>query len=198
MRVALRNYVLGGGPDPRIPSGEGAILASSFGPLWSIGNIWHEPKLFSRWQQYHSNLLPMQHYTHTHTHISLMALCPRLPAWAGTRNVKPFWHQLGRMQVCTSVQTDNHASTPPLSFYDPANSVKALKACNTMLVCYCPICMFLSQVSVLLSKLLNGSSYFWHRSNSAYLMIVSLPSEWHTRHRLLRLRILWFDFAVCQ
>jgi len=26
------------------------------------------------------------------------------------------WHQLGRMQVCTSLQTDNHASTPPLSF----------------------------------------------------------------------------------
>ena len=24
------------------------------------------------------------------------------------------WHQLGRMQVCTSLQTDNHANTPPL------------------------------------------------------------------------------------
>jgi len=29
------------------------------------------------------------------------------------------WHQLGRMQVCTSLQTDNHASTPPSSFYRP-------------------------------------------------------------------------------
>ena len=26
------------------------------------------------------------------------------------------WHQLGHMQVCNSLQTDNHASTPPLSF----------------------------------------------------------------------------------
>jgi len=26
------------------------------------------------------------------------------------------WHQLGHMQVCTSLQTDNHASTAPLSF----------------------------------------------------------------------------------
>jgi len=26
-------------------------------------------------------------------------------------------HQLGHMQVCTSLQTDNHASTPPLSFF---------------------------------------------------------------------------------
>ena len=27
------------------------------------------------------------------------------------------WHQLGRMQVCTSLQIDNHTSTPPLSFF---------------------------------------------------------------------------------
>ena len=26
-------------------------------------------------------------------------------------------HQLGHMQVCTSLQTDNHASTPPLKFF---------------------------------------------------------------------------------
>jgi len=30
------------------------------------------------------------------------------------------WHQLGRMQVCTSLQTDNHTSTAPLlCFYRP-------------------------------------------------------------------------------
>jgi len=45
------------------------------------------------------------------------------------------WYHLGHMQVCTSLQTDNHASTPPLSFLQagcpscrPTNSVKALKA----------------------------------------------------------------------
>ena len=27
------------------------------------------------------------------------------------------WHQLGHIQVCTSLQTDNHASIPPLSFF---------------------------------------------------------------------------------
>jgi len=27
------------------------------------------------------------------------------------------WHQLSHMQVCTLLQTDNHASTPPLSFF---------------------------------------------------------------------------------
>ena len=52
------------------------------------------------------------------------------------------WHQLGRMQVCTSLQTDNHTSTPPLSqfftgrmpFLPPTNSVKALKAVLTYLL----------------------------------------------------------------
>ena len=29
------------------------------------------------------------------------------------------WHQLGHMQICTSLQTDNHTSIPPLSFYRP-------------------------------------------------------------------------------
>jgi len=44
------------------------------------------------------------------------------------------WHELDHMQVCTSLQADNHASTPPLSFLQagcpscrPTNSVKALK-----------------------------------------------------------------------
>jgi len=27
------------------------------------------------------------------------------------------WHQLGHMQLCISLQTDNHTSTPPLSFF---------------------------------------------------------------------------------
>jgi len=42
------------------------------------------------------------------------------------------WHQLGHMQVCTLLQTDNHTSTPPLCFLQagcpscrPTNSVKA-------------------------------------------------------------------------
>ena len=62
-------------------------------------------------------------------------------------------HQLGHMQVCTSLQTDNHASTPPLSFLQarcppcrptnsvrcppcrPTNSVKALKALSVHTTC---------------------------------------------------------------
>ena len=39
--------------------------------------------------------------------------------FTGARDSEWQWHQLGRMQVCTSLQTDNHASTPPLCFYRP-------------------------------------------------------------------------------
>jgi len=27
------------------------------------------------------------------------------------------WHQLGHIEVCISLKTDNHASTPPLKFF---------------------------------------------------------------------------------
>jgi len=44
----------------------------------------------------------------------------------GARDGEWQWHQLGSMQICTSLETDNHASTPPLSFYRPG----ALPAAN--------------------------------------------------------------------
>jgi len=55
------------------------------------------------------------------------------------------WHQLAHRHICTSLQTDNHASTPPLSFLQtrcPTNSVsrqstegkKAVKAVYE--ICY--------------------------------------------------------------
>ena len=41
------------------------------------------------------------------------------------------WYQLGHMQVCTSLQTDNHASTPPLSFLQVGwQNKKAHKSVN--------------------------------------------------------------------
>jgi len=60
--------------------------------------------------------------------------------FTGARDSEWQWNPLGHMQVCTSLQTDNHASTPPLSFLQagcpscrPTNSVKALKAKSTLL-----------------------------------------------------------------
>jgi len=55
--------------------------------------------------------------------------------FTGARDSEWQWHQLGHMQVCTSLQTDNHARTSLLSFLQaacascrPTNSIKALKA----------------------------------------------------------------------
>jgi len=54
--------------------------------------------------------------------------------FTGARDSEWQWHQLGYMQVCTSLQTDNHASTPQLGFLQagcpscrPTNSVKVLE-----------------------------------------------------------------------
>jgi len=81
----------------------------------------------------------------THTHTRLTALFPGLPGWAGTRKVKPIWILLkqgtvsgsgiswGHMQVCTSLQTDNHASTPPLS----CNFNSIIKTVGPLIVCAC-------------------------------------------------------------
>ena len=51
--------------------------------------------------------------------------------FTGARDSEWQWHQLGHMQVCTSLQTDNHASTSLLSFLQarcpschPTNSVR--------------------------------------------------------------------------
>ena len=65
--------------------------------------------------------------THTPTHLT--ALCPELPRvsryqsgntnrdFTEARDSEWQWHQLDHMQVCISLQTDNHGSTPPLSFF---------------------------------------------------------------------------------
>jgi len=65
--------------------------------------------------------------THTHTHlfngplsgttrVSQYQNCKTILDFTGARDSEWQWHQLGHMQVCTSVQTDNHASTPPLGW----------------------------------------------------------------------------------
>ena len=52
------------------------------------------------------------------------------------------WHQLGHMQVCTLLQTDNHTGTPPLSSFAgqmpflPPN-VKPLKALGCSKIAHC-------------------------------------------------------------
>jgi len=39
------------------------------------------------------------------------------PDFTEARDSEWQWHPLGHMQVCTLLQSDNHASTPPLIFF---------------------------------------------------------------------------------
>jgi len=92
--------------------------------------IWLEasPKATTAYQKsnYYEAKVTVHQITHTHT--------PAERPFSGTTQVCWYqkgktnldftkatdsewqWHQLGHMQVCTSLQTDNHASTSPLSF----------------------------------------------------------------------------------
>ena len=86
-------------------------------------------------------------HTHTHpfigplsgtTHVSRYQKGKTNLDFTGARDSEWQWHQLGHMQVCTSLQTDNHDSTSLLSFLQagcpscrPTNSIKALKEDNS-------------------------------------------------------------------
>ena len=93
------------------------------------------------------------------------------------------WHQLGHMHVCTSLQTDNHASTPPLSFLQagcpfchPTNSVKALKG---------------SSVPVRF-MLLNGYRYVWVTIGLFIGLCSSLRGQWLVCYReLMSMMVMW-------
>ena len=71
------------------------------------------------------------------------------------------------MRVCPSIQTDNHASTPPLSFLQAGcpsccltNSVKALKAYFILQLPGIYMCVCISLLAVPLSVLLDV--FFYH------------------------------------
>ena len=120
---------------------------------YSTGRTWKLVSLSTA----HAHVCECCHFTYpicTHTHTRLTAL------FSGTTQVSWYqkgktnldfteardsewqWHQLGHMQVCTSLQTDNHASTTTTQFLQagcpfcrPTNSVKALKGRYPICTC---------------------------------------------------------------
>ena len=109
------------------------------GFCWSDGSrcIWTAEMML----EFSSTVLCIHTYTHPFngplsgtTRVSLYQKGKTNVHFTEARDSEWQWNLLGRMQVCTSLQTDNHASTPPLSFlqagcpsYRPNNNVKALK-----------------------------------------------------------------------
>jgi len=95
----------------------------------SLGLAWKKLNLT---QQKHAFTNQMK-YTTTQTHTHLFNGPTRVSRYQKGKTNLDFsesmkqetewqWHQLGYMQVCTSLQTDNHASTPPLIFYSQVKS----------------------------------------------------------------------------
>jgi len=133
-------------------------------------------------------------HTHTHKHTGLTA------RFSGTTRVSRYqkgttnldftegrdsewqWHQLDHMQVCTSLQTDNHASIPPLSFLQTrcpsccsTNSVKALKAKNWWQI------VWLKSSPTLASTYLNNPSFknpTEHQTNNHTCYTLVIVSVW--------------------
>jgi len=91
---------------------------------------------------FHCQSLSLAQHTHTHPFNGPLSGTTRVSRYQKRKTNLDFteardsewqWHLLGYMQVCTLLQSDNHASTPPLNFLQagcpscrPTNSVKAL------------------------------------------------------------------------
>ena len=103
---------------------------------WIVGTVGDGNKFLSQCSSlmckaHYARMTLLVEYWKWHTHTRLTALCPGLPGvsryqkgktnldFTEARDSEWQWNPLGHMQVCTSLQTDNHASTPPLSFYRP-------------------------------------------------------------------------------
>ena len=60
------------------------------------------------------------------------------PDFTEVRDIEWQWHQLSHMQVCISLQTDNHASTPPIftgqmPFLTPSQQRQSTEGMTSML-----------------------------------------------------------------
>ena len=127
------------GPNPTQPN-------TTNNGAYSLAVTYFYTRNISRTFSQPSHKIKFNCYTHTHPFNGPLPGTTRVSRYQKDQTNLDFtrardsewqWNPLGHMQVCTSHQTDNHASTPPLSFLQagchscrPTNSVKALKTAN--------------------------------------------------------------------
>jgi len=77
------------------------------------------------------------------------------PDFTEARDSEWQWHQLGHMQVSTSLQTDIHASTPPLKFFTgwmpflpPNQQLQSTEGTFSACMPSCLVCSLLSYLGV--------------------------------------------------
>ena len=113
------------------PCDLGNVLTSSNIPFKNPANTCCHPRLRSTprvdGQRCMHGISGVATHTHTHTHTfnGPFSGTTRMSRYqkgktnldfTGARDSEWQWYQLGHMQVCTSLLTDNHASTTPLVF----------------------------------------------------------------------------------
>jgi len=99
-------------------------MGTSFDVSYAVcyKKLWVSPKI----RAFPTGTLPQTPHTHTHPFNGPFSGTTRVSRYQKGKTNLDFieagdnewqWHQLGHMQVCISLQTDNHASTTPLVFY---------------------------------------------------------------------------------
>jgi len=97
------------------------------------------------------------------------------------------WHQLGCMQVCISLQTDNYASTPPFSFF----TARCPSCCPTVLKHWRPQSPQKPQRKTILYKAHNGNDQFtqvaiaMHRSETESMLCIKFKNTNQVRWEIL-------------
>ena len=86
------------------------------------------------------------------------------------------WHELGHMQVCTSLQTDNHPSTAPLVFYRP----DALPATQPTASKHWRSIITHSNIPIIFIKTRLWLPKQWCRSLQFYNIFVCTVTNWNT------------------
>jgi len=89
----------------------------------TISDAYHLPTVYRI--QLHTHTDPFSGPLSGTTRVSRYQKGKTNPDFTEARDSDWQWHQLGRMQVCTSLQTDNHASTPPLNFFYRPDALSA-------------------------------------------------------------------------
>ena len=126
--------------------------------------------------------------THTHTHpfngpLSRTTQASRYQKgktnlhFSEARDSAWQWYQLGYMQICTLLQTNNHASTPPLSFLQagcpscrPTNSVKALKELmSTVILSQKSLAILIFFILIFCLRLWHTMEWCPHNNNIGHL-----------------------------
>ena len=147
---------------------------------WQCNGFWLFVSSFMGRKIYLWILVITGYHTHTHPFNGPLSRTTRVSRYQKGKTNLDFtaardseWqcHQLGHMQVCTSLQTDNHTSTPPLCFFTgrmpflPPNQQRQSTEGTITGYQYCAIiqCSYIDVLLTLVVAFVNGCKCVIHK-----------------------------------